>query len=82
MYPYLTPFGVIMKINRQPLPSLTEDILAKDHDFWSQFSKRLTGDIVKYETPVKEITDWIEKVYLRHDMNGFTGDRKIGRAHV
>ena len=27
MYPHLTPFGIIMKINRQPLPSLTEDIL-------------------------------------------------------
>jgi thioredoxin-like negative regulator of GroEL len=77
MYPYLTPFGIIMKINRQPLPSLSEEVLAKDHNFWKQFSKRLTGDIVDYDTPVKEITDWIEKVYLRHDLNGFTGDRKF-----
>ena len=77
MYPYLTPFGVIMKINRQPLPSLTEDILNRDHQFWKQFSKRLTGDIIDYDTPVKQITDWIEKTYLRHDLNGFTGDRKF-----
>jgi tetratricopeptide (TPR) repeat protein len=77
MYPYLTPFGIIMKINRQPLPALSEEILAKDHEFWKQFSKRLTGDIVDYDTPVKQITDWIEKTYLRHDMNGFTGDRKF-----
>ncbi len=55
MYPHLTPFGIIMKINRQPLPSLTEDILNRDHQFWKQFSKRLTGDIVDYDTPVKEI---------------------------
>jgi thioredoxin-like negative regulator of GroEL len=77
MYPYLTPFGIIMKINRQPLPSLTEDVLQRDHDFWKQFSKRLTGDIVDYDTPVKTITDWIEKTYLRKDFNSFTGDRKF-----
>src|SRR5262249_17282546 len=46
MYRYLTPYGVIMKINRQLLPELTEDILQRDHDFWKQFSKRLTGDII------------------------------------
>jgi thioredoxin-like negative regulator of GroEL len=77
MYPHLTPFGIIMKINRKPLPSLTEDILRRDHDFWKQFSKRLTGDIVDYDTPVKTITDWIEKTYLRKDFTGFTGDRKF-----
>ena len=77
MYPHLTPFGIIMKINRQPLASLTEDILARDHEFWKQFSKRLTGDILDYDTPVKQITDWIEKTYLRHNLNGFTGDRKF-----
>ena len=77
MYPHLTPFGVIMKINRQPLSSLTEDIFERDHQFWKQFSKRLTGDIIDYDTPIKQITDWIEKTYLRHDFNGFTGDRKF-----
>jgi tetratricopeptide (TPR) repeat protein len=77
MYPYLTPFGVIMKINRQPLSSLTGDIFDRDHQFWKQFSKRLTGDIIDYDTPIKQITDWIEKTYLRHDFNGFTGDRRF-----
>jgi tetratricopeptide (TPR) repeat protein len=77
MYPHLTPYGVIMKINRQPLPSLTEDILQRDHQFWKEYSKRLTGDFIDYDTPIKQITDWIEKTYLRHDFNGFTGDRKF-----
>ena len=79
MYPHLTPYGIIMKINRQPLPSLTEDILEKDHDFWKQYSKRLTGDFIDYDTPIKQITEWIEKTYLRRDFNGFTGDRKFIR---
>ena len=77
MYPHLTPYGVIMKINREPLPSLTEDILKRDHDFWKQYSKRLTGDIIDYDTPLKDIKAWIEKTYIRHDFNGFTGDRKF-----
>jgi thioredoxin-like negative regulator of GroEL len=77
MYPHLTPFGIIMKINRQPLSSLTEDILDRDHQFWRQFSKRLTGDIVDYDTPIKKITEWIEKTYLRYNFEGFTGDRKF-----
>jgi tetratricopeptide (TPR) repeat protein len=77
MYPHLTPYGVIMKINRQPLPSLGEDVLQRDHQFWKQYSTRLTGDFIDYDTSIKQICDWIEKTYLRHNFNGFTGDRKF-----
>ncbi len=77
MYPHLTPYGVIMKINRQPLPSLGDDVLQRDHRFWKQYSTRLTGDIIDYDTSIKQICEWIEKIYLRHDFNGFTGDRKF-----
>jgi hypothetical protein len=66
-----------MKLNRQPLSSLSEDLLRKDHEFWTQYSRRLTGDFIAYDTPVKDVTDWIEKRYLRYDFNGFTGDRKF-----
>jgi tetratricopeptide (TPR) repeat protein len=52
-------------------------VLQRDHQFWKQFSKRLTGDFIDYDTPIKDITDWIEKVYVRHDFTGFTGDRKF-----
>ena len=77
MYPYLTPYGVIMKINREPLPTLSEEVLQRDHQFWKQYSTRLTGDIMDYDTSTKQICDWIEKTYLRHNFNGFTGDRKF-----
>jgi tetratricopeptide (TPR) repeat protein len=79
MYPHLTPYGVIMKINRQPLPTLPEDAMQRDHQFWKQYSNRLTGDVVSDTTSIKQICDWIEKTYLRHDFNGFTGDRKFIR---
>ncbi len=79
MYPYLTPFGIIMKINRNPVPEITEDICARDHEFWKQFSVRLTGDFIDYDTPIAKITDWVEKTYLRRDFSGFTGDRRFVR---
>ena len=31
MYPHLTPYGVIMKINRHPLPELSPEIVDRDH---------------------------------------------------
>ncbi len=79
MYPYLTPYGVIMKINRQPLTELSEDVFKRDHEFWKQFSTRLIGDIIDYDTPIKQVVEWIEKTYLRHDFTGFKGDRKFIR---
>ena len=74
MYPHLTPFGVIMKINRQPLTELSEDVIKTDHEFWSQFSDRLIGNWITYDTPVKEIADFVERVYLRRNFKGFKGD--------
>lgn len=79
MYPYLTPFGIIMKINRQPLPELSDAVLATDHEFWSQFSGRLIGNWITYDTPVKEIAAFAERVYLRGDFTGFKGDPKFVR---
>jgi tetratricopeptide (TPR) repeat protein len=79
MFPYETPSGVIMKINRQPLPSLPEDVFKKDHEFWSQYSERLIGNWITYDTSIKEIKDFAEKVYLHRDFSGFKGDRKFIR---
>ena len=79
MFPHLTPYGVIMKINREPLPQLTEQICQSDHEFWAKYSERLIGNWITYDTPVKEITDFAERVYLRHDYTGFKGDERFIR---
>lgn len=79
MFPNLTPFGIIMKINRNPIPEITQDIVDKDHEFWSLYSRRLIGDWIEYDTPVTNICAWAEKVYLRHDLKDFKGDRKFMR---
>ena len=77
MYPHLTPFGVIMKVNRNVVPAFTEEIVRKDHEFWSQYSHRLIGNWINYDTSVKDIAAFVEQVYLQRNFRGFKGDRKF-----
>jgi tetratricopeptide (TPR) repeat protein len=77
MYPYLTPYGIILKLNRQPLPVLPDGVVLKDQEFWRQYSGRLIGSWLTNETRLEDIAGWVEKTYLRHNFNGFTGDRKF-----
>lgn len=79
MYAYQTPFGIIMKINREPVKEFTEEIIKKDHEFWTKYSERLTGNWVKRDTSVKEICEFADRVYRRRNFDGFTGDRKFVR---
>ncbi|HTV75823.1 MAG TPA: hypothetical protein VMD57_02405, partial [Candidatus Baltobacteraceae bacterium] len=79
MYPYETPAGIIMKINRNPLPELPDDVFKKDHEFWSKYSDRLIGNWITYDTTVQQIADFAQKVYLGNNYTGFTGDRKFIR---
>jgi tetratricopeptide (TPR) repeat protein len=78
MYPYLTPFGIIMRVNRQPL-DLSEEVIKRDHLFWSQYSDRLVGNWITYDTTAKQLCDFVEKVYLQHNYAGFKGDPKFIR---
>jgi len=55
MYPYETPFGIIMKINRQPLPSLPESSSSRITNSGANTPERLIGNWITYDTSVKEI---------------------------
>ncbi len=77
MYPYLEPHRLILKINRQPLSGLSEDLVAQDHNFWMKQLQPMIGDWLTYDTPVKELAGWTERVRLKHDFSGFTGDRRF-----
>jgi thioredoxin-like negative regulator of GroEL len=82
MYPYLEPFGIIMKINRQPLPEITEAMVQRDHFFWSRYAERLCGDWITYDTTIPEICEFAERIYLRRDFTNFKGDPKFVRDDV
>jgi hypothetical protein len=77
MYPHLSPNGLIMKINRQPLAGLSAETVQQDHEYWFKYLQPLIGDWLHEGTPVVEVTTFAEKVYLNHDLGGFTGDREF-----
>jgi tetratricopeptide (TPR) repeat protein len=61
------------------VPEITQDIVDKDHAFWSRFSERTIGNWITYDTSVKDVCAWAEKIYLQHYFAGFTGDRNFVR---
>lgn len=75
MYPHLEPHGLILKINRQTLSALPEDLVAQDRDYWLKQTRPMIGDWLTDDTSVKELVAWTERVRLNHDFSGFTGDR-------
>ena len=74
MYPNLEPHGLIFKINRQPLPELSNEIVQRDHDYWTKYIQPMIGDWLNDGTSVEAVTIFSGKVFLRHDFSGFTGD--------
>ncbi len=79
MYPYETPFGIIMKINRNVLPELTQDIFDLDHKFWSDYSTRLCGNWINYDTSISTICDFVERTYIHNNYKGYIGARSFVR---
>jgi predicted nucleotidyltransferase len=61
------------------LPEITPEMIEMDHQFWRQYSTRLIGDWITYDTTVQEIADFAVRLYLRRDYRGFEGDRKFIR---
>jgi beta-lactamase regulating signal transducer with metallopeptidase domain len=74
MYPHLEPNGLVMKINRQPLLELPEDVLARDHDYWRQITAETVGNVLEDGTSVSDLAAAVERVYVSHDLQEFTGN--------
>jgi hypothetical protein len=77
MYPYLEPNGIIFKLNRQPLPGLSDEIVQRDHDYWTQTVSPMIGGWLGSDTTIAEIAAFADKVFARHDFSGFTGDPRF-----
>lgn len=79
MFPHLTPFGIILKLNREPVPAITEEMMDRDREFWERYMERLIGNWITTETTVEELADFARKVYLRGDLENYQGDTKFLR---
>jgi hypothetical protein len=74
MYPYLSPHGLIMSLQHKPLTELDEKSVQKDQVYWQQFTGELIGDWINEKTSVKEICDFVNRVYKHEKLDGFKGD--------
>jgi Flp pilus assembly protein TadD len=79
MYPHLVPYGIIMKIERQPVAQISEEQVRRDHEYWSQYSERFIGNWIQYETPIEEICEFALRTYRLRDHEGFKGDARFVR---
>ena len=79
MYPHLTPYGIIMKIERNHVPEFTQAIVDRDYEFWTQYSDRLIGNWITRDTSVAEICKFIQRVHYYQDFSEFKGDPKFIR---
>jgi hypothetical protein len=77
LYPYLEPHGLIFKINHQPLPRLSDEIVEQDHDYWRSLVRPMIGDWLNDDTPVKEVAAFAKKTFGKQDFSGFTGDPRF-----
>ena len=77
MYSHLTPHGLILKINRQPLAELPTDVIEQDRDYWTSRVRSMIGDWLRHDTPLGEVAAFLERVHLRHDLRGFDGDARF-----
>ncbi len=77
MYPYLQPNGPIMKINRQPLDTMPDEVVQKDREYWNSRAGGMIGDWLQDNTPISKVTDFAEKVFLNHDYSSYGADPRF-----
>jgi len=55
MYPYLTPHGLIMKINHDSMGRLPQDVVHDDLDFWDWYTRRfLAHPMFRRDVPAQK----------------------------
>jgi hypothetical protein len=77
MYPYLSPHGLIFKLNREPLPALTTEMMDADHAFWTKECDSMLGGWLRPETSVSNVCAYADSVYVRKDFSHFAGDMEF-----
>jgi hypothetical protein len=79
MYPNLEPHGLIFKLNHEPVTQLSDDMVQKDHDYWTNALGPMIGDWLGNDTSLSDVAAFNEKVFLHNDFNGFIGDTNFVR---
>ncbi len=74
MYPYLTPHGLILQLQRQPLSAIPPETVEQDGAYWNERVGQMLGHWLQPDTPVQKVCEFIETVYVQQDQADFKGD--------
>jgi len=77
MYPHLEPHGLILKLNREPLTTLSDEIIERDRDYWMKYLAPVIGDWLRDGTSVGDVAAFVKKTFAKRDLGGFTGDPRF-----
>ena len=77
MYPRLEPHGLIMKLNRQPLEKIPDDVVGQDREYWQRYLDPMIGGWLDQDTSVSDVAAFAQRVFVKKDLSGFTGDREF-----
>ncbi len=76
MRPHLVPHGFIFKLNREPLTILPSQIIRSNNRYWRKQITPMIGDWIRNDTPVSQVCEFAEKVYVKKNYDGFKGDTR------
>lgn len=75
MYPHLEPHGLILKIERDPALVLSDELVRRSEEFWQKQVKRWLGREVSEGASLKEICEFVTRLYVDADLEEFKGDK-------
>jgi hypothetical protein len=74
LYPFLTPHGLVMQLNRKPVAEIPADAIAKDRAYWTQIIAPMIGDWVRDDTSLDSVAKFAQRTFIAKDYTGFKGD--------
>jgi tetratricopeptide (TPR) repeat protein len=82
MYPYLSPQGLIMKLNAEPLKDLSPEVVKADQAFWDRFTTHLVGSITNFpEDVIPPLVAGKDNELISWDKAAKTKTWRIGMNH-
>lgn len=77
--PLLTPHEFIFKINRRPVVTISPETVRADREFWTHKTDAWLGSWLKTNTTIVEITNFVNRTYVRNEPKEFKGNPRFIR---
>ena len=74
MYPHFEPHGLIFKLDREPVVTISEAMVKENNDYWAAIVAGMIGDWLNEQTPVASVVEFGRTVFDEHDLGDFKGD--------